>query len=219
MIDLHTHTFMSDGCLSISELVYRAKIAGYKAIAITDHTDYSNYKTVIDAVKSVQTILTNEYDIQVFRGVELTYIPPKNIKDLVAKCRDCGAQIIVVHGETPAEKVPAQTNLQAIEAGVDILAHPGFITEEEVILAKEKNVCLEITSRGGHSKTNKWVADLAKKVGAKMVFGNDVHSPENILNKQQVFEILKNVQLNETDFEIMQRNAGEIIDSIMLRQN
>ena len=90
MIDLHTHTFMSDGCLSISELVYRAKLVGYDTIAITDHTDYSNYKMVIDAVKSTQKILINEYGINVLSGVELTYVPPKNIKDLVSKCRDYG---------------------------------------------------------------------------------------------------------------------------------
>jgi histidinol phosphatase-like PHP family hydrolase len=204
---------MSDGCLSISELVYRAKIVGYNAIAITDHTDYSNYKHVIDAVRNVQNILTNEYDIKVFSGVELTYVPPKNIKDLTGKCRDYGAQIVVVHGETQAEIVPVGTNLKAIEAGVDILAHPGFISEDEVRLAKEKNVCLEITSRKGHSVTNDWIVDLARKVGdVKLVFNNDVHTPENILYKNQILEILQNLDLSAQDFAIMQNNAGDIFE-------
>ncbi len=42
MIDLHTHSFFSDGELIPSELIRRAEAIGYKAIAITDHVDSSN---------------------------------------------------------------------------------------------------------------------------------------------------------------------------------
>ena len=42
MIDLHTHTFFSDGGLLPSELARRARIAGYQALAFTDHADVSN---------------------------------------------------------------------------------------------------------------------------------------------------------------------------------
>ena len=47
MIDLHTHTLLSDGELLPSELVRRAVVKGYKALAITDHVDLSNIDWVI----------------------------------------------------------------------------------------------------------------------------------------------------------------------------
>ncbi len=39
MIDLHTHTTLSDGELLPAELVRRAEMSGYQAIALTDHVD------------------------------------------------------------------------------------------------------------------------------------------------------------------------------------
>ena len=56
MIDLHTHTLFSDGVLLPSELVYRAKFKGYKAIALTDHVDYSTYDYVIPRIIKVSKI-------------------------------------------------------------------------------------------------------------------------------------------------------------------
>ena len=53
MIDLHTHSLLSDGELLPSELVRRAETAGYKAIAITDHSDASNLDFVIERIVNV----------------------------------------------------------------------------------------------------------------------------------------------------------------------
>ena len=50
------------------------------------------------------------------------------IAPLSCRARALGAQIVLVHGETIVEPVPPGTNHQAIEAGVDILAHPGLIS-------------------------------------------------------------------------------------------
>jgi Histidinol phosphatase and related hydrolases of the PHP family len=41
MIDLHTHSIFSDGELIPAELTRRAAVAGYRAMAITDHGDFS----------------------------------------------------------------------------------------------------------------------------------------------------------------------------------
>ena len=62
-----------------------------------------------------------------------------------------------MHGESPVEPVIEGTNRAGIEAGADILAHPGNITEEDARLAAEKGVYLEITARAGHSETNQHV--------------------------------------------------------------
>ena len=53
MIDLHTHSIFSDGELIPSELVRRARIKGYRAIAITDHGDASNLDFIIPRVAGI----------------------------------------------------------------------------------------------------------------------------------------------------------------------
>lgn len=213
MIDLHTHTLFSDGVLLPSELVYRAVVKGYKTIALTDHVDYSTYDYVIPRIIKVSQILQEQYEIQVLPGVEITYVPPKLIKDMALKCKDLGAKIIVVHGETVAETVPHTTNYYALQAEIDILAHPGHITREEVLLAKENNVCLEITTRAGHNATNKEVAMLALECDAKLVLNTDSHEPENLMDKMKIEDTLKQSGLGLDYFNIMQQNSYHIVAS------
>src|SRR4030065_2193738 len=150
MIDLHTHSLFNDGELIPSELVRRAIFTGYNAIAITDHGDLSNIEFIIPKLVKVSEELNRFWKIKTIPGIELTHVPTESLKDLTRKSRELGAKIVVVHGETIVEPVPEGTNLAAINSGIDILAHPGLISEEEVVLAKEKSVFLEITTRRGH---------------------------------------------------------------------
>ena len=101
-----------------------------------------------------------------------------------------GAQLVLVHGETIVEPVAPGTNHQAIEAGVDILAHPGLISEEDVIFARAKGVFLEITSRQGHSLSNGHVARLAQKAGAKMVLNTDSHFPGDLIPRETALKVV-----------------------------
>jgi putative hydrolase len=210
-IDLHTHSLFSDGVLLPSELVYRARVKGYAAIALTDHGDFSTFDFVIPRIKRITSELSKSYGLTVLPGIEITYVPPKLIKKAVACCRKLGAKIIVIHGETPAETVPPGTNLAGVLSGADILAHPGWITEEAALLAKKNNVCLEITTRGGHNKGNPHVAGIARKAGAKLVLNTDTHLPENLLTREILIRTLKAAGLNMNDYAEMQANAKKII--------
>jgi histidinol phosphatase-like PHP family hydrolase len=98
----------------------------------------------------------------------------------------------------------------AIESSVDILAHPGLITEEEVLLAKEHSVYLELTSRQGHSLTNGHVAQLAHKTGAPMVLNSDTHAPGDIWPVGRLQEIVVGAGLTEDDYHTMMKNAQSI---------
>lgn len=215
MIDLHTHTVFSDGELIPAELVRRAEVIGYKAICMTDHADesnmYSNLENVLRFVKKHGFF----YDINVLAGVELTHIPPALIGEMVVKAREAGAQVVVMHGETPVEPVAPGTNLAAIEAGVDVLAHPGLITDEEVKLAVEKGVALEITTRGGHSYTNGHVAALARKHGAKLVVNNDAHSPRDLVGKELRQTIALGAGLTKEEYRQTEANGWEIVQRCM----
>ena len=98
----------------------------------------------------------------------------------------------------------------AIESSADILAHPGLITEEEVLLAKERSVYLELTSRKGHSLTNGHVAKVAHRIGAPMILNSDAHAPGDIWPAGRLHEIVVGAGLTEDDYHTMIRNAGSI---------
>jgi len=198
MIDLHTHSTFSDGELIPSELVRRAVVKGYKAIAITDHVDFTNIEHVLSCVKNVKS-LEEDYDIRIFTGVELTHVPPGKMPSLVEKARQLGAEIIVVHGETTVEPVPEGTNHTALSLDIDILAHPGLITLEDAQKAKDNGICLEITSRNGHNRTNGHVARMAKETGAALTVNTDSHAPGDLITDEVAFQIALGAGLDEKE--------------------
>ena len=213
MIDLHTHSLFSDGVLVPSELVQRAQVLGIRAIGVTDHADASNLDFIIPRLVAVSEKLNPVNEIQMIPGIELTHIPPPHIAALAEQARSLGAKIVVVHGETIAEPVVAGTNRAALAADIDVLAHPGLISEEEVKMAADRGIFLEISARKGHSLTNGHVAKLAKKIGAPMVLDTDAHQPSDLVTRQQAMKIALGAGLNETDFEQMQKNAESFLVS------
>lgn len=211
MIDLHTHTILSDGELLPSELVRRAEVAGYSAIAITDHVDQSNIDLVLFGLTKVAKVLNRYWNITVLPGVELTHVALETFPSLVRYARKKGAKIIVAHGESPVEPVIPGTNRAAIKAGIDILAHPGFILEEDARLAAKKGVCLEITCRGGHMNGNKHVFDTAMRTRAKLVLNTDSHSPKDLLTPERFSEVIKSLGGGENLEEIFLKNSAELV--------
>lgn len=211
MIDLHVHTLLSDGGLLPAEMVQRAKEKGYKAIALTDHTDSSNLEYVVKGVLKAAEDLNKWGTIKVIPGVEITHVPLKGIKELVKKARKMGAKLVIVHGETIAEPVLRGTNKAAIGAGADILAHPGLITSADVKLAKENGTYLEISARVGHSLTNGHVARLAAKIGAKLIFSTDAHEPEDLVTDKEMNNILQGCGLGKGAIDEVMKNAKDIV--------
>ncbi|MDP4114290.1 MAG: histidinol phosphate phosphatase domain-containing protein [Bacillota bacterium] len=213
MIDLHTHTIFSDGELIPSELVRRAVIHGYKAIALTDHADYTNLEQLLDAAKKAK-YLESEWDIRVLSGVELTHVPPGKIAHLAKKAKELGAEIVVVHGETISEPVAPGTNAASVACEyVDILAHPGLISDEDAKTAAENNVCLEITARNGHNRTNGHVARLALEVGATLLLNTDTHAPEDLITDETALKIAMGAGLTEAGArEALKASARKIAE-------
>ena len=212
MIDLHTHSLLSDGVLLPTELIRRAYMKGYKAIAITDHIDISNMESVIPKVVKVCEKLSSAGEIEAIPGAELTHIPPRDIAELVKEARRLGAKLVLVHGETLVEPVPEGTNAAAIEAGVDLLAHPGLITLEEAKKAAGIGVCLELTARKGHSLTNGHVAKMAREAGAKLVLNTDSHGPEDLVTSEQAEKIARGAGLGEEEITELAKNAWELVE-------
>ena len=211
MIDLHTHTIFSDGELIPAEHLRRVESLGYEAVAITDHADSSNYDFIIPRIVKAAEDLNRFYKTRLIPGIELTHIPPEMFPELVAQSRKLGASIIVGHGETVMEPVKAGTNLAAIQAGVDILAHPGFITKEEAQLAAEKNVYLELTGRKGHSLTNGHVARIAKETGALRVVNADAHGPSDFMTARMAETVAIGAGLDKAGYEKLRRDMSALV--------
>jgi len=207
MIDLHTHSLFSDGVLVPSELVRRAVMKGYKVIAITDHADASNLDFTIPRVAAACKELNRRWKITALPGIELTHIPPETFAELTDRARSLGAMIVVAHGETLVEPVPPGTNRAAIEARVDIIAHPGLITKDEAELAFKNGVHLEITARKGHSLSNGHVARIATETGARLVIDTDTHEPGDLITDEFARDILLGAGLSSDEIAAVFQNS------------
>jgi putative hydrolase len=211
MIDLHTHTVLSDGAVLPAELVRHAQIAGYQAIALTDHVDSGSLEFILKQSIRLAEKLDSLGQIRVLAGVEITHMPPALIPEMAREARKLGARIVVVHGESPVEPVCPGTNLAALESDVDILAHPGMITEEEVLLARQKGVCLELSARKGHSLTNGRVAMLARKHNANLVMNTDAHKPGELFSPELLRKVGLGAGLTESGFERALINSANLV--------
>ncbi len=182
VFDFHTHTYWSDGVLSPVEQARRALMNGYRAIGLTDHVGIGNVEHLITQFKREREIVERYWDITVVVGVELTHVPAAGIAEAAKSARDAGAEIVVLHGETPVEPVEPGSDAAAIDSGyVDVIGHPGHITEDEVRRAIQNDVFLEVSARGGHCLTNGHVAALGQRLGAKLIVNSDAHSPSDLL--------------------------------------
>ncbi|MEM0448253.1 MAG: histidinol phosphate phosphatase domain-containing protein [Methanomassiliicoccales archaeon] len=213
-IDLHTHTLLSDGELIPIELARRAAVKGHSALAVTDHASLSNLERLItEARRDVE--LASDYGLDLLVGVEITHVPARQIDRVVKEARRRGAEIIVIHGETVSEPVEKGTNLAAVSnPEVDILAHPGFITQEEAELAERNGVALEITARRSHNPTNGHVALMAMKAGAMMVINTDAHSPSDLIDQEGALMIARAAGLPEEEA----RKAVQITPKELVRR-
>jgi len=215
MIDLHTHSLFSDGELLPSELVRRLEDMEYSCVAITDHVDSSNLDFVITRVVKVARDLNQRQSVKVIPGAEITHVHPELIESLVGQARELGAEIVIAHGETIVEPVAKGTNRAAILSDVDIVAHPGLIAIEDIKMAAERGVYLEISARHGHCLTNGYVARLAKEYGAKLVLNSDAHSPRDFMTRQFAQIVAHGTGLGENALEEMLGNSRDLINKIL----
>lgn len=201
--DFHMHSLFSDGDLLPSEIVRRTEVLGSRAIAITDHADPSNLEQVVRSlVRAAEFTAKYVDDFLLLPGVELTHVPPKSIPPLAKEAKRLGAAIVVVHGETPVEPVREGTDDASCSCGdVDILAHPGAISEEAVAKAKENGVFLELSFRGGHCLGNGHVARLALRHRAMLLVDSDAHTIGDHMAPADALGVARNSGLSAAEAE------------------
>jgi len=200
-----------------SELVRRAEAKGYKALALTDHVDSSNIDFVLPRIVKVCKSLNRFWKIRAIPGVEITHVPIQEISPLARFARKHGAKVVIVHGETVSEPVLPGTNRAGINAGCDILAHPGLISGDDVKLAKRRGVYLELTTRRLHAGPNKRLVRLARSIGAKLVLNTDAHDEGDIITYSQAVRFLKGIGMSGADIEKVFRNSEELLKRLNVK--
>lgn len=214
--DFHTHTFHSDGSLSPVELIRRAVVRGYRAIALTDHVGLGNCEDVLRQVIRDCQLCQRHWDIEAIPGVEITHVPAGAIAEVARACRAAGARVVVVHGETLVEPVEPGTNLAAVRCrDVDILAHPGLLSPEEARLAAANGVFVEVSARKGHCLGNGRTVQLAREAGARLLVNSDAHDPGDLLTEDLARSVALGAGLREEELAaVLAENPVELLSRV-----
>lgn len=80
-IDLHCHTKISDGSVSVDELIFIARRMGIKSLAITDHDTFAGAKRAL--------ILGERYGLNIILGAEISSFSKELNKELHILCYMC----------------------------------------------------------------------------------------------------------------------------------
>lgn len=218
--DFHTHSFLSDGELLPTELIRRAIINGYQAIAVTDHVGPGNLRRVLDEIRRDCRMAERYWQITAIPGVELTHVPPGAIAGLAEEARKYGAELVVVHGETLVEPVEPGTNLAAVSCReVDILAHPGLISREAAGLAVQNGIFIEISARNGHNVGNGHVVGIGRQVGARFLINSDTHAPEDLLTSVWTETVARGAGLTDGETGVaLTENPLRLLERVKARR-
>ena len=169
------------GWNAASALRYAA-LAGLRFVGLVipcDGTDFSRVAALVAGVRRLSLYA----NVEARAGVELKHVPPALISSAVKEARSAGAELVLVHGETIVDQVELGTNIAAIEAGADILAHPGIIDKEVAAFAAERGVALEFTSCPRHAMTNAQTASMALRFGCPLVRGSGADCKEELTTR------------------------------------
>ncbi len=179
--DFHAHTYLTDGELSATDMWRHADRLEHRTLAITDHVAMEDPRPLLERLHA-EARAWEGAPLVTLVGVEISMVPPRRIAEVARAARQAGAEIVIVHGETPVEPVPIGTNRAAIEAPeVDLLAHPGLLTEADAELARAHETVLELSARRGHSLANGLVAQRALAAKADLVVDSDAHTAEQLV--------------------------------------
>lgn len=185
MFDFHIHVSHTGGREGLlpSEALRLAKCAGFRAVGLIVRTDAAALPILLPRLGPLLKTCSLYAGIEAFAGVELVHVPPALLPDAVQEARSLGAALVLGHGESVPRRMTdvaeVGTNLAAIRAGVDILAHPGLITPEDAELAAEKGVLLEVNMAPRHCLANGHVVRMAERFGCGLILGSDAAAAED----------------------------------------
>lgn len=207
MTDFHIIIGEGHGLDCASALRY-ASLAGIRFAGLVMRSDGSNFPRIDELSKQVRR-LSLYANVEAWAGVELCHVPPALLPDAVREAREAGAALVLVYGESITDQVEQGANFAAIEAGADIVTHPGLIDAEAAAFAAEKGVALEFTSCPRHAFANAHTASMAMRHGALLVRGSGACRAEEITTRAFWPMIVKGADCSAGD-----ENGGNLAETI-----
>ncbi len=167
------------GRLDASSALHYAVLAGLRFAALVLPYSRNSINALPELAKDIRRISLYA-NVEACLAVELRHIPPAILPSVAEEARACGADMILVYGETLGDQVAEGTNFAAVEAGADLITHPGLIDEKTAAYAAEKGVALEFTSCPRHALSNAHTAAMALRFGCPLVRGSAAEKPGEI---------------------------------------
>ena len=207
---------------SCASALHYAALAGLRFVGLTissDGTDLSRVSALAAQVRKISLYA----NVEAWLGVELVHLPPALIPEAVQEARDAGAAYVMVYGESLGDQVEQGTNFAAIEAGADIISHPGLIDEKAVAFAAERGVALELTSCPRHALANAHASSLACRLGAPVVRGSNACAPEELTTRLFWPMVIKGSTMAHSGdgipnlFEYIRKSEEELIRKLMAK--
>jgi putative hydrolase len=95
---------------------------------------------------------------------------------------------------------------------VDLLGHPGYISEEAARAALENEVFVELSGREVYAPTNEHIARVAQQVGCKLLVNSDSHNPEQMLTIPRAEKVAREAGLSEDEiYRALGTNAEALL--------
>lgn len=217
MIDFHVHISRGESGLLAAEALRYAALAGYRAVGLILRTS-GDVGTHLPALADQVRQLSLYADVEAFLGVELVHVPPALLPDAVSRARQAGARLVLVHGETLAGQVAVGTNLAAVDAGADILAHPGLVDDQVAACAAEKGVALELTASRRHGLCNAHVAHMAEKFGCALVPGGNIRNSKDFVNRAYWDAVCRGAMMSDPMRAKLQADARELVRQLLTKK-
>ncbi len=189
-----------------------AAAQGYSVLGVSDHVGLRNAAEQVARLREqIAALPAREGGVQVIAACEITRVPPELTGDDADRARAAGAQLVLVR-ETGMDLPAPGVNRAAIEARVDILAHPGLIAERDVERAAELGVVLELSGRPVHSLTNGHVWQLARRYGARVVIDSDSHAAADLFTQERHRLVARGAGMTDAEYEASVRTACELAE-------
>lgn len=227
MIDLHTHSLVSDGTATPTELIADAAAAGLEVVALTDHDTTAGWDEAARAARTYGVTLTPGIEISTrYRGVgvhllaylsdpehaglraELTRIVQgreDRVPKMLARLRDLG----IPATETALAEVAGASTITGRPHIADLLVRLGVVTGRDEAFAR-------FLGEGGPAYVGRYAADLAMALGLVVDAGGVAviahpwgRGSAKVLDEQAIGELteagLSGLEVDHLDHDTAQR--------------
>lgn len=219
-IDTHTHSIVSGHAYStISENIKKAKEIGLEAIGLTEHSINMPGSPVWIYFYGMHNLPKTIEGIRIYKGIELNIFDDEGNVDYKNETgrnftENLDYAIASLHAPTCPPSQSKKINTKRIIGGMEnekvkIIGHLGdpqfpFYIDEVLKKALELNVAIELNNaslRPNHIRFNPDVVfEIINKLvenGNFITFGSDAHFHEDIGNFKNIFNILKDIEIDE----------------------